>query len=331
MSFLFKAKAKTPQDLVRSVRDGIVKLDTSDRKSDKAGEELSKNLNAMKHMLIGDGEHDPDPHIVSTIAQEVYNTDLMSLLVNQLSRFEFESKKDVTLIMNSLLRRQYADRYPTVEHLCAKPDILIKLVKGYESPDVALNCGMMLRESIRYEALAKILLNDPSFWNFFKYVDVSTFDLASDAFATMKELLTKHKAIVAEFLEANYAEFFDVQFLGLLNSTNYVTKRQSLKLLGELLLDRVNFNVMTRYIANAENLKLMMNLLRDKSRNIQYEAFHVFKVFVANPNKVKPVADILQKNKEKLVSYLSSFHNDRTDDEQFNEEKQFLIRQISEL
>jgi hypothetical protein len=35
---------------------------------------------------------------------------------------------------------------------------------------------------------------------------------------------------------------------------------------------------MTRYIANEANLKLIMNLLRDKSRNIQFEAFHVFKV-----------------------------------------------------
>ena len=52
----------------------------------------------------------------------------------------------------------------------------------------------------------------------------------------------------------------------------------SFKLLGELLLDRHNFTVMTRYISNQENLKLMMNMLRDKSRNIQFEAFHVFKV-----------------------------------------------------
>jgi hypothetical protein len=34
---------------------------------------------------------------------------------------------------------------------------------------------------------------------------------------------------------------------------------------------------MTRYIANEANLKMMMNLLRDKSKNIQFEAFHVFK------------------------------------------------------
>lgn len=71
---------------------------------------------------------------------------------------------------------------------------------------------------------------------------------------------------------------FFATYTTLILSTNYVTKRQSLKLLGEILLDRANFNVMTRYIANEANLKLIMNLLRDKSRNIQFEAFHVFKV-----------------------------------------------------
>ncbi len=35
---------------------------------------------------------------------------------------------------------------------------------------------------------------------------------------------------------------------------------------------------MTRYIASETNLKMMMNMLRDKSKNIQFEAFHVFKV-----------------------------------------------------
>lgn len=37
---------------------------------------------------------------------------------------------------------------------------------------------------------------------------------------------------------------------------------------------------MTRYIANEENLKVMMNLLKDRSKNIQFEAFNVFKVGV---------------------------------------------------
>ena len=203
-------------------------------------------------------------------------------------------------------------------------------MKGYEKHDIALNCGSMLRECARYEALSKIMLYSPDFYNFFSYVEVSTFDIASDAFSTFKELLTRHKILSSEFLEANYDSFFS-EYQNLLNSGNYVTKRQSLKLLGELLLDRHNFTVMTKYISNQDNLKLMMTMLKDRSRNIQFEAFHVFKVFVANPNKPKPILDILLRNKEKLVDFLTKFQTDRADDEQFNDEKAYLIKQIREL
>lgn len=57
-----------------------------------------------------------------------------------------------------------------------------------------------------------------------------------------------------------------------------MTKRQSIKLLGELLLDRANYNVMMAYVESGENLKLCMKLLRDDRKMVQYEGFHVFKV-----------------------------------------------------
>lgn len=56
----------------------------------------------------------------------------------------------------------------------------------YENQEIALNCGLMLRECCRYEALAKIMLFSPEFYSFFDYVEVSTFDIASDAFSTFK-------------------------------------------------------------------------------------------------------------------------------------------------
>jgi len=135
---------------------------------------------------------------------------------------------------------------------------------------------------------------------------------AECSISTAQETLTRHKPMVAEYLEQNYDRVslpawvltfgplaamppcapltrcglrsppWPLQFFGavalLVQSSNYVTKRQSLKLLGEILLDRSNFKVMTRYIADEDNLKMMMNLLKDKSKNIQFEAFHVFKV-----------------------------------------------------
>jgi len=284
----------------------------------------------MKTILYGEGESDPVPEHVAQLAQEVYTNDLLQMLVVNIPRFEFEAKKDVSQIFNNLLRRQTGPWWPTVEYLCTREEILFTLFRGYENQEVALNCGLTLRECLRHEALTKILLYSPQFYKIFDYVEMSTFDSASDAFATFKDILTKHKGLVAEFLDSNYDKYFE-HYTKLLISNNYVTKRQSLKLLGEILLDRSNYNIMTKYISSSDNLKLMMNLLRDKSRNIQFEAFHVFKVFVANPNKNKAILEILTKNRERLVSFLSSFHTERNDDEQFNDEKAFLLTQIQSL
>ncbi|RKP11196.1 Mo25-like protein [Thamnocephalis sphaerospora] len=332
MNIFFRNRSKSPHELVKIVRDSVARLGSPDR---KAAEDISKCLVAMKMILYGDDDTDPSPELVAQLSQEVYNNDLLLLLVKHMALLEFEAKKDVAQIFNNLLRRQIGSRYPTVDYLAKNEDILFTLQLGYENQEVALNCGMILRECARHEPLARILLLAPGFYKYFDYVEVGSFDVASDAFATFRELLTRHKTLVSGFLQENYEKasdwyhaFFEC-YTVLLNSENYVTKRQSIKLLGEILLDRANFNVMTRYISSADNLKLMMNLLRDGSRSIQFEAFHVFKVFVANPNKNRPVSEILRKNREKLINFLSSFHNDH--DDQFNSEKAFLIKQIQEM
>jgi calcium binding protein 39 len=111
--------------------------------------------------------------------------------------------------------------------------VLVTLICSYDNQEIALNCGMILRECIRHESLAKIILyhaNSAYFWKFFGYVELSTFDIASDAFATFKELLVRHKTVIAEFIEKNYDIFFE-KYCTLLNSNNYVTKRQSLKVI----------------------------------------------------------------------------------------------------
>lgn len=90
-------------------------------------------------------------------------------------------------------------RYPTVEYLAQKGEILLVLTKGlvylvkfwaltgsYENHEVALNCGTVLREAFKHEQLAKIVLYSPVFWSFFDYVETGVFDVAGDAFSTFK-------------------------------------------------------------------------------------------------------------------------------------------------
>lgn len=83
---------------------------------------------------------------------------------------------------------------------------------------------------------------------------------------------------MAGYLQTNFDMFFSRYNTILIQSESYVTKRQSIKLLGEILLDRANYNVMTQYVDSGEHLKIVMKLLRDDRRMINYEGFHVFKV-----------------------------------------------------
>lgn len=133
------------------------------------------------------------------------------------------------------------------------------------------------------------------FWKFFSWIENGAFEVSTDAFTTFRvnfvmiclrwpllsmkqELLTRHKQLLALYLERNFDLFFQQYNTVLVQSSSYVTKRQSIKLLGELLLDRANYNVMTQYVESGDHLKTCMTLLKDDRKMVQYEGFHVFKV-----------------------------------------------------
>lgn len=331
MNFFNRQKTRTPAETVKSLRENINRLDQagSGETKRRTNEEISRLISSLKTSLSGEGDLEPSSDVLAQVANEVYAQDLLSLLVVDMAKFEFEARKDICNIYNTLLRRQIGTRSPTVEYISNRPDIIFNALKGYGNAEIALNTGSILKDMLRYEPLARLLLYSDQLYTFPNYIENTTFGISCDAFGNMKETLTRHKPMVASYLDPNYDRFFNM-YTTLILSSNYVTKRQSLKLLGEILLDRANYSIMTRFIASEANLKMMMNFLRDKSRNIQFEAFHVFKVFVANPNKPPQIASILRRNKDKLLQFLREFHNDK-DDEQFNDEKQFLIAQIQQL
>lgn len=232
-----------------------------------------------------------------------------------------------------------------------RPQIITKLCEGYAHRESASPCGGMLREALKSENVAAIVLYDGqeqdertlnlstnvtrelphrigAFWKFFDWIENSAFEISADAFSTFRDLLMKHKELVSEFLEANFDDFFLIYHRRLIGSDNYVTKRQSIKLLGELLLERAYYRVMTRYVASADHLKIVMQLLREKASMIKFETFHVFKIFVANPDKSYGVQKILINNREKLLAFLPTFCEEKSDDVQFSDEKAFLIKHL---
>lgn len=339
MAFLFKRNPRTPGDLVKILNDHLAKLDLSNgSEKKKAQDEVSRHLVTLKAILNGEENifGDSSSPVSQTdnltqLSQEIYSSDLMLNLILNLSDIEFDSRKVVVLLFNSLLRRKAGNRSPTVDYLMSRPKILSTLMRGPELSDVSLNMGLMFREAIKYESLASWALSDSLFWKYFSYVNIDSFEISTDAFTSLRDLLTLHEELVGSFLSKPSVT---KKFISVMNSTisngNYVTKREFTRLLGDLIMVKANYKMMTEYVNDVENLKIIMLLLGDKSKNIQLEGFNVFKVFVANPQKERSITDILAKNRNKLLNFLETFNKDRNDD-LFIAEKEYIIQQIQNL
>lgn len=195
----FKTKPRTPPDLVRGLRDAIPKLDAGPPGNEarrKVGPPSSPRFSSPHRAIVlsrrarksrgiskrsrasstatvvrtrflsapSPPTHaaatEPVPELIAQLAQETYSTDLLLILVQNIARFDFESRKDVVQIFSNLLRRQIGARLPTVEYICARhEDVIFAALAGYANEEIALNTGMILREMLRHEQLAKILLH----------------------------------------------------------------------------------------------------------------------------------------------------------------------------
>ena len=138
---------------------------------------------------------------------------------------------------------------------------------------------------------------------------------------------------IATFLadEKNH-EFFFTSFHKdlVLRFDEFVTVRESLKILGEMLLKRSNYKVLMKYISEKQNLKTIMTVMAHKAATIKLEAFHVFKIFAANPKKTAPVEELLCANREALLTYLERFHGE-TDDDQTRDELNMILTGLKRL
>jgi calcium binding protein 39 len=226
--------------------------------------------------------------------------------------------------------------------------------KAINTPDVVLHSGTMFRSCIKhlvmYEKLVATSQNVERF--VFPFLDTyahsPNFDCASDAMDSLKLILTggaegetdqdlqyARYQQAATFLERDYEAIWDQRFNAKLLSSkesNYLIRRMALQILATVLLTRSNYKIMVKYIASKTNLMLVMILLRDSSPHITLDAFHVFKIFVANPNKPPEIIKILADNKVKLCTYLEGLHKDKeSKDTQFRDEKALVIATIEAM
>ena len=161
---------------------------------------------------------------------------------------------------------------------------------SYGDPALTMNAGLMLRECIRIRCIHDRILCDDQLIEplFTKYIYNSNFDISSDAFQTIRELLRTNRQLVSVRLKPQgelYTRLFG-WYRVLLQSSSYMINRVMIKLLAEFMLDKINFDIMIAFVGDADNLKLIMNLLCSPYESIQFDAFNVFKVshrWIASP------------------------------------------------
>lgn len=334
---LFKYKrtrARNPVDVVRNATSLLSYLNSPTQASGTRHAEKMADLvlliREMKVILYGGYESEPAPEPCAQLTQEFFRGNTLRLLILCLPKLNLEARKDATQIVANLQRQPVNSRLVASEYLESNLDLMDPLILGYEDPAVALHYGSMLRECIRHQTVAKHVLKSEHMSKLFEYIQLPNFDIAADATATFKELMTRHKSTVAEYLSENYGSFFNDFNSKLLESQNYITRRQAIKLLGDMLLERSNSSIMVRYVSSKENLRILMNLLRESSKTIQLDTFHVFKLFVANKNKPPEIVSILFANRNKLLLLLSNFKTDK-DDGSFEADKAEVVKEIMGL
>ncbi|GAV47559.1 hypothetical protein ZYGR_0H04050 [Zygosaccharomyces rouxii] len=341
MTFWWKKNPKSPQDYVKFISDQLSKIESSSTQDSKrkAQEEVSKYLMCTKHFILGDTDPRPNAESIDELYGAIYRAELFYDLLIHFGDLEFEARKEVTLIFSICLRYSKDNKLVTVDYLVSKPKTIYTMLRTVESAmqrktanDVFLTVGNMIMECIKYEQLCRIILQDPQLWKLFDIVRFGNFETSTESLQILSSALTTHTKLVSKefFNNENNMNKFIQNINKLMAHGSYVTKRQSTKLLASLIVIRSNNQLMNTYINSLDNLKLIMVLMTDKSKNLQHEAFNVFKVIVANPRKSKPVFDILVKNREKLLKYFETFGLE-CQEPTFIDEKEFIVQEIESL
>lgn len=273
----------------------------------------------------------PTEDMIELIEQFIA-ADLPAQLFGQMPLLEFETRKDIMNVCSSILCPSMPAKIvrEVVEYFRCHDRIFQVLVHGYDNEAVALHSGIVLRSCARHSSLVLAFLESRQVFELMRYTRHASIDISSDAFYTLREMLLEHREVAASWMYDNFTEFFEIYNQTLI-SGEYLAERQSQKLLAEMLLDRHYRKVMLAYVSSETNLKIHMNLLKDASKSIQFEAFHVFKIFVANPQKPARIHQILYKNRDKLISLLELLHSLKVEDKKFADDQKTIIQKLRRL
>jgi len=174
------------------------------------------SLHQLKLTVLCLQETDSSPEQIYQLVTGLIDEDLLHLLAVNLYRLPFESRKDTQVIFSYVFRFRPAAAAPKSDPIalsyvvCNRPQVLVELCRAYDHKESATPAGSVLRELLKNEAAAAVILYDDGdepgssakglnaidrdrpqsgrgvFWKFFEWIDKSSFEVAADAFTTFR-------------------------------------------------------------------------------------------------------------------------------------------------
>lgn len=159
-------------------------------------------------------ETDSSPEAVSQLVNSMVQDDFFYVLTHSLHLLPFEARKDSQSILSNAFRFRppgtTADEGPALAHIIdQRSEVIVELCRGYDHKESSMPCGVVLREILKFEHVAAIVLHDQSqgeepavkaadlelgatqsgegvFWKFFSWIDKGAFEVSTDAFTTFR-------------------------------------------------------------------------------------------------------------------------------------------------
>lgn len=159
-------------------------------------------------------EIESSPDQVLQLVNSMIHEDLLYSLARSMHLLPFESRKDSQAIFSHVLRFKHLSSAaldpPALGYIIdTRPEVIVELCRGYEHRESAMPCGVVLREALKHDAIAEIILYNQSikgekiarisditlvekqtgngiFWNFFSWIDRGAFEVSTDAFTTFR-------------------------------------------------------------------------------------------------------------------------------------------------
>ena len=184
-------------------------------------------------------ETESSPEQVTQLVTSIIQEDLLHSLARSIHLLPFETRKDAQAIFSYVLRfkpaNSIASEPPAIAYIVdTRPEVVVELCRGYEHRESAMPCGIVLREALKHESVAAIILYDHStqnesatkmddidfeaeqtgdgiFWNFFSWIDRGAFEVSTDAFTTFRVSSASDGVLLSKVLIAGIGDPYQTQ------------------------------------------------------------------------------------------------------------------------